>query len=432
MVVDATIRSLEKKIAFSTIVQYLGKGTQMVLAYLIIKMISGFFVAADYGIYGKITEYALFFSTLANLGIFANVVRKMSEARQDGKLFVNALFLRILSALIFFLIAIFAMFFYGKDPVFVFGVTIFLSSLFFDYITSVCDGMLQANYLMGRATIALTLGKLLHFGIIFYLVRISGFSADLSMIPLVLTATVFSSFLTAGLSLFFVSRKIRLVFEIDKHFMWQILKTSILFGLINIVNNLYFRFLPDYFASRVLDDAGFASFNIAFHISQVLSLASTFLVFSFLPGFKQYIEGGHFEKARKIYRLIWRILLVLAVLLFFGGVFLGPHVIAFVTHEKYVLSELGFLLPLMLVLAGISYFYDLILITIFAFEKDKWLFKRELIALACAVAFFVSSLFIVDSQTRLFLIFAGAIAGEGLMVVLGSIKAKELLKAKSD
>lgn len=427
MVAESPLKTLGQKIAFSTLVQYLGKGTQMVLTYFVIKLISNFFAAADYGIYGKITEYALFFSTLANLGIFANVVRKMSEAPHDGKLFINALFLRIFSALVFFITAVLALFIFGKDPVFIFGVTIFLGTLFFDYITSVCDGMLQANYLMGRATIALTLGKLLQFGIIFYLVKISGLVPDLTLIPLVLAATVLSSVFTAGLSLFFVSRKIKLVFELDKNFMWTILKTSIVFGLINIVNNLYFRFLPDYFASRVLDDAGFASFNIAFHISQVLSLASTFLVFSFLPGFKQYIENKHFEKARKVYRTITQILLVLALLLFFGGVFLGPHVIAFVTHEKYVLTELGFLLPLMLILAGVSYFYDLILITIFAFEKELWQLKREALALVVALLFFFASLLFADSQTRLLLIFIGAILAEALMVILGGLKVRKLL-----
>jgi O-antigen/teichoic acid export membrane protein len=73
-----------------------------VLAAFTIKIISNFLSANNYGVYATITEYALFFSVVANLGIFAHVIRRMSVNPTDGKTFINALYLRILTAVIFF------------------------------------------------------------------------------------------------------------------------------------------------------------------------------------------------------------------------------------------------------------------------------------------------------------------------------------------
>lgn len=71
----------------------------------------------------------------------------------------------------------------------------------------------------------------------------------------------------------------------------------------------------------------------------------------------------------------------------------------------------------MLVLAAVSYGYDLILVTLFAFDKNKWLLSRECIAICIAMVFFVLSLLVDNTQLRIVLVIGGAIAGEGTMVV---------------
>jgi O-antigen/teichoic acid export membrane protein len=92
---NPTLQLLEKKIIFSTLIQYAGKAIQIILAGLTIKLISNFLSVNNYGIYAAITEYALFFSVAANLGIFAHIIRQMSVNPSDGKTFINALYLRI-------------------------------------------------------------------------------------------------------------------------------------------------------------------------------------------------------------------------------------------------------------------------------------------------------------------------------------------------
>lgn len=431
MIPNPSLSVLNKKIAFSTLVQYVGKGIQMMLGIVTLKLISNFLNQHDYGTYGAITEYALFFSVVANLGIFGNLVRKMADNPTDSKTFMNALLLRVISALLFFAGGFVWIAIGQSDSVFLVGTALFFGALFFDYITSVCDAALQAQYHMGRATAALVMGRII-FCLAVVAITKAPFAwlAGESGVIFVFAATLLASFLTAGLSLYFVSQKVKLRWHFDRHFMIEILKISLPFGIINIFNNLYFRFLPDYFAYNGLTKEAFATWNISFKIAQVLSLFSTFLMFSVLPGLKEYIDRKEWSRVQILSQKIWKILLAAGLALFVFGSLLGPFVIELLTHKKYFLPEFWFVLPLMLLLAGISYSYDFILITLFALEKERWLLQRECVALGLALVLFTVSWFIPAQfiAIKLLLLLAGAIAGEGFMVLSGLIKIKMLLK----
>lgn len=430
MIREFALKVLGGKIAFSTGVQVFGKAAQIVIAAVSLKLISNFLSRGDYGIYASISEYALFFSVAANLGIFGNTVREMSKAPRDGKLFFNVLILRMVSAGLFFLSAILYLVLNGFDSIFITGSLIFLGSLFFDYVTSVCDGMLQANYMMGRAMIALVAGRIVNLGVIFWIVNNYEVGLNGGHIPIVFLAVLSGSVVTAGLSLVFVYRKVRWSFSLDGDFIRRIFLISLPFGIINILNNLYFRFLPDLFARDALTDEQFATFNISFKIAQVLSLFSTFLMFSVLPGFKQYIENGDMKKARVLFGRIWQLLLAAGAAMVIFGSLLGPLLLELLTHKKYFLPEFWFVLPLMLLLAAISYGYDLVLITLFAFEEEVWFLKREFLALGLAGLLFATSFLIEPLQLKIAAIILAAILGEGFMVFVGIRRYFQILAFK--
>lgn len=427
MIQNLTLSVLSKKIAFSTLVQFVGRMVNVVLGAVILKLISNFLSVNNYGIYASISEYALFFSVAANLGIFANIVRKMTDNPTDGKIFMNALFLRIITAGLFFALGVVCLVFIKSEGVFIIGTALFLTALFFDFITSVCDGMLQAHYLMGRATFALVIGKCVAFAAVFSVVQFDLHNA----VALLFLAVLLGSMVTAALSFYFVSRRIKIAWNPDTHFMWQLFKVGLPFGIITILNSLYFRFLPDYLSHGILTPGQFATFNISFRISQVVSLASTFLMFSVLPGMRGYIDQKNWHKVKILYaRIVW-ILLAAGVLVFIGGSLFGETILELLTHKKYFLPEFWFVFPLMLLLAAISFGYDLILITLFALNEDRWLLKREAVALSIACLFFLTSFFFSIVQIKLLFIILGAIAGETTMVILGLIKTRKVLATAS-
>ncbi len=448
---NPSLTVLGKKIVFSTAVQYAGRGLQMLLAVVALKLISNFLSQHDYGIYGTITEYSLFFSVVANLGIFANIVRRMADNPRDGRIFISGLALRLISAGIIFIIGIFYLLLSGSDPLFIGCVALLLVSLFLDFITSVCDGMLQANYLMGRATLALVAGRLVSLAGIFLLTVQTaaltgmGAPADTASLPPILAAagapsalfwifgaSIAGSLVTALLSLYFVRARIDWSWKADPELIKKLFWTSFPIGLVSTVNLLYFRFLPDYFATLSLTEEQFATFNISFRIAQVVSLLSTFLMFSALPGLREYLAQKHWQKVLKLLRKIWIFLAACGLALVVFGSLFGAPLIELLTHKKYFLPEFWFVLPLMFVLAAVSYGYDVILVVLFALEKDWWLFKRELLALTIALLFFGAGWLIPAAlpssvQLKLLLIIIGAIAGETTMLILGAIKIKKSL-----
>ncbi len=415
---------LGKKIAFSAFVQLIGKILQIVLAGVSIKLISNFLTQEGYGVYASITEYALFFATVANLGIFGNVIRLMSDKPDDSKIFVHALFVRAITGVFFFALAILICFLNGSSNIFIIGTALFCSALLFDFLTSVCDGMLQANYLMGRATAALLLGRIVQVAVIFWIVK----NINSMEHFWILGSTLIGSLFTFFMSLILVAQKIKINWQLEWGTMVIFFKRSLPFGIISLINTLYFRFIPDYLANNLLTDAHFASFNISFRISQVLSLASTFIMFSALPGLTEYIDGKHYEKAKKLFFSLQKIFLIAGLLLVLFGTLFGPYVIAFLTHSKYNIPELSFILPMMLILAAISYGYDLVMLSLFAARKDVWFMWREFIGLGIGLIFFIASYFTPDMTEKMILILLGAIAGELTMVILGTFKMRKLFR----
>jgi len=418
MVREFSLKVVGRKIAFSTFIQLAGKRVQILLSAISLKLLSNFLGTAGYGIYATIAEYSLFFSVAANLGIFGNTVRMMADSPKDGRIFINAMVLRIVTAVLFFIAAIFYALFSGLDAVFILGTALYGSSLLLDYVTSVCDGSLQANYMMGRATIALVLGKLVNIFVIL-LVLNGVLNLQDYKIGFLFVATLLSSAVTAMFSTYFVAKSIDWSWKIESGLIKQIFFMSLPFGIINIINSLYFRFLPDYFARNILTDAQFGSFNVSYRITQVLSFFSTFLMFSALPGFRQYLDNRDWEKAGTVFKRVKTVIILAGFSLVVFGSVAGPFALQILTNKDFINNELWFMLPMMLILAAISYGYDLVLITLFALNKEKWFLSREMMAISISIVLLIFIGFTQNLQLQIFLILLAAILSETFMVVTG-------------
>ncbi|MBU0981730.1 oligosaccharide flippase family protein [Patescibacteria group bacterium] len=404
-----------RKIVWSTLVQYFGRLVTIGVGIITIKLVTNYLGADEYGFYAKISEFSLFFTTIANLGIFGNVVRKMSESPTDGKLFTNALFLRLTTALAFFAVGLIYAFIFLPNTGFALGTLFFMGSLLFDHLTTVCTGMLQASYMMGRSVFANVCGRITILLTVFILIQLQ----TPAFAPLFFLAPLAGSVVNLTLSLAFVRAKIKFVWRLSRALLRMLFLTALPFGIINIINSLYFRFLPSYFTARVLSDAAYSSYNVSLHIAMTAAMLSTFLMFSTLPAFKQALEGRHMQTAKSIYKVISKTLLVAAVLMVGVGSLLAPTAIRILTNKTFIIPEFWFILPLLLTLGAVSFFYDLVLITVFAFEKEIWFLKREFLALALAASVFALSLITKDPGPSTMLIILGAILGELTMVLFG-------------
>ncbi len=152
-------------------------------------------------------------------------------------------------------------------------------------------------------------------------------------------------------------------------------------------------------------------------------------MFSALPGLTEYIEAGHLDKAKKVFGTLRKLLFGAGILMVIVGSLIGPRVIALLTHEKYNIAEMWFVLPMMLVLAAVSYGYDLVFLTLFAAGEEIWFLKREFLALLVGCVFFGASYFFGDMTTKMALILLGAIGGELTMVICGMWRIRKMFKS---
>jgi len=415
-------KSITQKVAWSTAVQYIAKVLQIAIGIIIVKWVTRALGPEAFGQYGRIVEYVLFFSVAANLGIFGNIVRKMADAPKDGKLFINAMALRIGLSVIFFMIGIAAALIWNNDPIFLGGTLFFMASLFFDHLTSVCNAALQANYWMGRSVTAMTLARLTELGLVYLLAQSN------AAMPLFFLAPLGASALALTLTLLFTRLRFKFEWSLDRKLMMKIFWTALPFGIINILNNLYFRFLPSFFMGKALTDEQFSFYSLSLNIAMTASLFSTFLMFSVLPAFKHSLSEGHQRRAKNMFKLAIFILALGATAMILCGSLLGPWTIEMVSDQNFWQNEIAILYPLLLILAGVSYFYDLVLITIFALEKENWLLKRECIALILGAVVMSLSLTTDISSARVIWIIAGAILAELFLVTLGLRQIRQWLK----
>lgn len=419
---------LSKEILWSTFVQLAGKALQIGLGILTVKWVTTALGTDNYGIYGKISEFSLFFATTANLGIFGNMVRRLSLEPHNKHLFGNALLLRLFTGFLFlgtgWLYALLTI----HDSIFLIGTLFFMSSLLLDFLTTVCDALLQAHYRMGRATLALLLGRATNLLIIFSLSQAIQKTPDSLDLSLFLLGPLAASVVTVGLSYFFASRIVKPEWKLDKKLLKDLFWTSLPFGIINILNNLYFRFLPSAFLAKVLSNSNFGIYTLSLHLASTLSLLSTLFMFSVLPKLELSLKNKDLKEARSLYRNAQRFLAIACFGLVGFGTWLGPWALSLVSSKDFVSPETWFILPLLLILAGVSYFYDLALLTLFALKEEFWWMKREVLALGLCLIFSLSIFFISNKDVAAILVLTGAIAAEATMALWGMKRAKECLR----
>ncbi len=422
---------LSKEILWSTFVQFGGKALQIGLGIFTVKLITNALGSENYGVYGKISEFSLFFATAANLGIFGNMVRKMSLNPSDGKLFGNALLLRLFTGLLFFGAGWGYAWFTIQDQAFLVGTLFFMSSLLLDFLTTVCDALLQAHYKMGRATLALLLGRVTNLGMVYALSQRLLLNPESTPVELFVLAPLLASVVTLCASFLIAQRTVKPIWSLNIQLLKELFWTSLPFGIINILNNLYFRFIPSAVLAKKLSEEQFGVYSLSLHLASTVSLLSTLFMFSVLPELEKHLKNKDWDKARTLYKNAKLFLSIGFVAVVGLGTWLAPWAISLVSSKDFISPETWFLLPMLLVLAGVSYFYDLAFLSLFALKQEIWWLKRELLALGLCLIFVLATTFTAESGGAAMLILTGAIAAEAAMAHWGMKRLKQILRSCS-
>jgi O-antigen/teichoic acid export membrane protein len=228
--------STRRRVASNTAVQVAGKAAVLGMGLISIAVLTRYLGAGAYGRYTLALMYMQLFGVLADVGLYATVVREISKrpSRTD-ELVGNVLTLRlVLSLAVIALAAGFSLLLPYPTDVRV-AILIAGAPLLFGMLTSTFVGILQSKLRMGRAVVADVLGRAVALVLVLLVAALDlGFYA-------VMAAAAGGTFATLVVTSLLTRRLASVRLRRDPH-VWRTLLTAALpLGLALAINAVYFR-----------------------------------------------------------------------------------------------------------------------------------------------------------------------------------------------
>jgi O-antigen/teichoic acid export membrane protein len=226
----------KRAIFINTASQVLVRFVTLAFTLISIKLLANYLGTAGVGNYNTITTYINFFIVIADLGLFSVAVREISKKPEDEKkILANVFFIRLITATIASLIAIFIVLFTKYSHDIKLGTMIATLFLLFNLASSAYDMALQYRLKMQYSALAEFLSKLITLAALYVIIRMQGSF-------LWITATIaLSGILIFIFKWLFSVKFIKVWPEYDRKIAKWIFDMAWPLGIVFIANNLYFK-----------------------------------------------------------------------------------------------------------------------------------------------------------------------------------------------
>lgn len=278
---------LDKKAVFiNTASQVIVRFVTLAFTLVSIKLLTNYLGTSGVGEYNTITTYVNFFIVIADLGLFAVLVREISkDPDNEKKIISNAFTIRLVTALAAALLSILIVVFTKYDPNIKFGVMIAAGFLFFNLLSSLYDVVLQFRLKMQFSATAEFLSKLLTLTALYLIIRYHG-----NFYWVISTITI-SGLLVFFFKYIFASRFIKFVPKYDKKIVAWILNMAWPLGLVFIVNNLFFK-LDTLMLFAIKGAAPVGIYSVAYKILEVTAFVPGYFASALKPTIAKNIDSG--------------------------------------------------------------------------------------------------------------------------------------------
>lgn len=319
--------SYSKKIAFSTVSQFIGKILSTAISLVTFATLYRALGVEGIGKYTTVFAYVAFFAVFADFGLQWFLIRELSVTpKEKDKIFQNVLAFRTLLALAVFLIAflIVWLFHYPVDVKWAVG----LISLgwFFTMLNSAYVAVYLNNYRMDIATISDVIGRLLTMALVILIAR-SGYGFIYLM-----SAYLAGNLINLIISRSFVHPYIKVGYKFDFNYWRYTTSQSFAIGIVLVFGFIYYK-IDSLMLSWMKDMTDVGIYGSAYKLLEVLvTLPSMFLGAAF-PLITKYIA----EKDSRItgaFQKQFDILAILAFPLVAGTLVLADKIIIFIAGAR--------------------------------------------------------------------------------------------------
>ena len=362
--------NLSKKIALNTIISGGTRIVELILAFIIIGILTRYLGREGFGEYSIILAFLFIFNVLADLGLYSIVVREISKPGADEeKIASNAFTIRFLIGFFIFISAFFIACFFPYNIVVKQGILIGAFGFWFLSMGQVLMGVFQKYLRMDKVAIAELIARIIQVILILWFVKL-GFG-----LLFIISALAVSSFVYFILVFIFVQKHIRIRLQFNFVFWKKILRQSWPLAISAILCMIYFK-LDTIFLSVMKSEGDVGIYGLSYKILESIVFFPTMFVGLVMPLLSKYAFSD-LEKFKRVFQRALDFLIITAIPLAVGALFLSPKIIFLLSGGGFEESVL--VLNILIFACAIIFFGALFSNVIIARNLQKTLAKIYLV-----------------------------------------------------
>lgn len=376
---DAGTPGLARRVAYNTIIQFIGRIAGAVLALISTRLIADHLGVEGYGRYTTIFAYTTFFGAVADFGFFWYLVREVARNKEEAeKITANVITLRLIFAFAVLTLGMIAAFGIDRyDPAVRVGIILLAISMLWVTLSNTLIGVFQAYERMDFPVIAEVAGRSMTLFLTWLAIR-----ENYGLLPVV-GAALTGSFVIFFLNFIFAHRyvKLRLGFDFPR---WkEIMRENFTLGINVLLGIIYFK-IDAVILSALKPSLDVGIYGAPYKLLEILLAFPAMFMGAVFPGLAHQIVHN-IEKARLTMQKAFDLLSIAAWGTTIGTIALAGPIIAFITK-----GEEGFQTASTISLAGVAITAPVVL---------------QILAVAVGLAFlgnfFVSTIVAQGSQKQL-------------------------------
>lgn len=227
--------SYTKKVAFNTVAQFVGKAVGIAVALVTTAVLFRYLGVEGVGKYTTSFAFVAFVSVFADFGLGWTMLRELSIAKDQSKVFKNIFAFRFLIALVFHLLAIAVIWFFNYPIDVKLAVGVLSVAWFFQTLNSTVVSVFIQNYRLDITVTTEIVGKILVLGAVY------GVSQMNLGLPYIMGAYFAGNMVNLGVNLLYARRYVDVGFAYDKQYWKYAMKQAFPIGLTLVFGYVYWK-----------------------------------------------------------------------------------------------------------------------------------------------------------------------------------------------
>jgi len=322
--------SLTRRVAFSTIVQIVGKVIVTAVSLVTIGYLTRYLGVAGYGNYTTIFAYVSFWAVLADFGFFWVLVRELSKPNAlKEHILNNVITLKVIFGLVVFSLSIVIGFLIPQYSwTLKVGIALIAASWFWMSLNATYIGLFQSQLEMYKAVISEIIGRtIILAGVLWLIFNQNSFEA-------ILTVYIIGNFINVLINYYWGSKYVHFRFAFDRPFWKIIFKDSFPLALLSIIGVVHFK-IDTVILSLIKGPLDVGIYGVPFKILEIATVIPAIFIGNVFPILTRYYHAGD-ERLSSSIQKAFDFLVIIAMPIMVWLMVLARPIINLIAGQEYL------------------------------------------------------------------------------------------------